>query len=105
MHSSRFEQYFVGWQYIQILYVIPVSNSVHNGAQNYGAPDLVTATFVQRPTWLAKKFQFFLPSFKVKIVPHTLFLPKKLFYAVINVLYTPIWSLELLVRDGLLGKP
>jgi hypothetical protein len=51
-----------------------------------------------------KNFSCFLPSFKVKIVPHALFLPEKLFYAVINVLYTRIWSLELPVTDGLLGK-
>jgi hypothetical protein len=40
----------------------------------YGAPDSITATFVQWPIGLAKKnSNFFLPPFKVKIVPHSVF--------------------------------
>jgi len=57
----------------------------------YGAPDLVTATFVQRPIWSAKFFEIYIALFpsKVKIVPHTLFLPKKL----LSMLFTPLsWA-------------
>ena len=43
----------------------------------YGAPDLVTATFVQRPIWLAKFFQNFFAFFQGEnCSPHIVFAQK-----------------------------
>jgi hypothetical protein len=61
----------------------------------YGAPDLVAATFRQRPIWWPKNFEIFFNHFELKVVSLALISPKDAFYT-----GSDVFAAHILGTDG-----